>query len=171
MCEGQLYEVRVEGPLSIGLIETLGGPAVEEPAQTVLFTSAIDQAELLGLISRLSAFGLELVEVRRITCGDRQRIDPGQAPDAGDRTRLPCYEVSVRGLLGPLLLTALGDFLSASAQRSTLWTIRCWAPGGLSELVASLAAHRVAVVNLHLIERAAEGARADTINTGSGRAG
>jgi hypothetical protein len=90
------YELRVDGPLSDQLSAELETSAVEEPAQTLLLTPPIDQGCLLGLIDRVSAFGLELVEVRRSSSA--------ACAVAGQQ----CYQVSVRGLLGPALLTAVG---------------------------------------------------------------
>jgi hypothetical protein len=95
--DGPTYEFRVDGPLPDRLLAELGTLAVEDPAQTLLLTPPIDQGGLLGLIDRASAFGLELVEVRR--CNPAGAVEGKQ-----------CYRVSVRGLLGPVLLTALGGF-------------------------------------------------------------
>jgi len=134
------YELRVDGPLSDRLSAELGTVAVEEPAQTLFLTPPIDQGGLLGLIDRVSAFGLELVEIRRSTSAP--------CPVAGRQ----CYQVSVRGSLGPALLTALGDFSGACVQRSNSWTFRCSAPDGLGALMQLLAAHRTAVVSVNLVE-------------------
>jgi len=134
------YELRVDGPLSDQLSAELGTSAAEEPAQTLLLTPPIDQGGLLGLIDRVSAFGLELVEVRRSSAA--------ACAVAGKQ----CYQVSVRGLLGPALLTALGGFSSAFGRRSNSWTFRCNAPDGLAELMRLLAAHRTDVVSLERVE-------------------
>jgi hypothetical protein len=37
-----------------------------EPVETVLHGQVLDQAALLGLLDRIAALGLELVEVRRV---------------------------------------------------------------------------------------------------------
>jgi hypothetical protein len=140
MGDSPTYEVQVDGPLSDQLIAALGVSAVEEPAQTLLLTPPIDQGCLLGLIDRVSAFGLELVEVRRSRSA------------AGAMAGQQCYQVAVRGLLGPALLTAVGGSSSAYARRSNSWTFRCSAPDGLAVLMQLLAAHRTGVVSLDRVE-------------------
>jgi hypothetical protein len=61
------YEIRVRGRVSNAALERLeglqGGPAGVE---TVLRGLVRDQAELHGLLDRIKALGLELVEVRRL---------------------------------------------------------------------------------------------------------
>jgi len=152
MGNGPTYEVRVDGPPSGQLIAALGVSAVEEPAQTLLRTPPFDQGSLLGLIDRVCAFGLELVEIRRISAMDRPRGDPGHSP--AERNRAAgryCYELTIRGLLGPAVLAALAGPYGASARRSNSWTFRCPAPRGPTALMESLAAHDAAVVSLYRI--------------------
>jgi hypothetical protein len=68
------YEVRLTTPVPVDLVAALGViTQVEEPAQTVMWTAVADQAALVGLLDRIRALGLEVIEVRRI-------------PDAGSRT-------------------------------------------------------------------------------------
>jgi hypothetical protein len=61
------YEVRVRGRLS-GLLlsefDELDLAALAEPADTVLYGPLVDEA-LHGLLRRIEALGLELIEVRR----------------------------------------------------------------------------------------------------------
>jgi hypothetical protein len=61
------YEIRVRGRVSSAALERLeglkGGPGAVE---TVLHGPVRDQAELHGLLARIKAHGLELVEVRRL---------------------------------------------------------------------------------------------------------
>lgn len=74
------YELRVQGRLSRTLItvfEELSLAASVEPVETVLVGPVRDQAELHGLIRRIEALGLELVEVRRL---------PGARPRSGSPT-------------------------------------------------------------------------------------
>ena len=60
------YEIWVRGLVPDSVLRELGDVAVTvQPAGTVLYGSLADQAELFGLLARLRAFGLELVEVRR----------------------------------------------------------------------------------------------------------
>jgi hypothetical protein len=61
------YEVRVRGRVGLAAREALTEFAVHvEPPATVL-SGTLDQAALHGLLARIQALGLELVEVRRNT--------------------------------------------------------------------------------------------------------
>ena len=63
------YELRIQGRLSRTLInefEELSLAASTDPVETILAGPVRDQAELHGLIRRIEALGLELVEVRRL---------------------------------------------------------------------------------------------------------
>ena len=72
------YEIRVRGRISNAVLERLegmqGGPGGVE---TVLYGPVRDQAELHGLLARIKALGLELVEVRRLPLSSSR-----PAPDA-----------------------------------------------------------------------------------------
>jgi hypothetical protein len=60
------YEVRVLGQVGPAAREAFADVAVEvEPSETVL-TGELDQAALHGLLERIQALGLELVDVRRV---------------------------------------------------------------------------------------------------------
>jgi len=68
-------EIRIRGRLSRALateFEELDLTASTEPVETVLRGPVQDQAALHGLLRRIEAFGLELVEVRRAP-NDAQR--------------------------------------------------------------------------------------------------
>ncbi|MGZ4598378.1 MAG: hypothetical protein ACXVYY_06250 [Oryzihumus sp.] len=61
------YEVRVSGLVPPELVEGLDVAEVtEEPVRTVIRTAPSDQAALLGLLERLRALGVELLEVRQL---------------------------------------------------------------------------------------------------------
>jgi hypothetical protein len=60
------YEVRVLGRIGPAAREAFADVAVEvEPPATVL-SGTLDQAALHGLLERIQALGLELVEIRRL---------------------------------------------------------------------------------------------------------
>jgi hypothetical protein len=62
-----LYEIRVRGLLDSGMVEALGARSVgERPASTVLRTDVDDDTGLDGVLRRLSALGLELLEARQV---------------------------------------------------------------------------------------------------------
>ena len=64
---GVSYEIRVKGRLSDSLVAAFEGMrASVEPVETVLHGPVQDQAALYGLLDRIQALGLELVEVRRL---------------------------------------------------------------------------------------------------------
>jgi hypothetical protein len=61
------YEIRIRGRVSKALLESFEGMDSElEPVETILHGPVRDQAELHGLIDRIQALGLELIEVRRL---------------------------------------------------------------------------------------------------------
>jgi hypothetical protein len=61
------YEIHVRGEIpSDALSEFEGMTTFVEPAETVLSGVVEDQAALQGVIARIHALGLELVEVRRL---------------------------------------------------------------------------------------------------------
>jgi hypothetical protein len=61
------YQIRIRGRVSPALLESFERMESEvEPVETVLHGPVRDQAELHGLIDRIQALGLELVEVRRL---------------------------------------------------------------------------------------------------------
>ena len=75
------YEVRIRGRLSSTLIhefEELSLGASVEPVETVLAGPVEDQAALHGLIRRIEALALELIEIRRLPdIALRSRSDTG----------------------------------------------------------------------------------------------
>ena len=65
------YEIRVRGKLGEGVVKSFRGfEAQVEPSETVLRGSIGDQAELGAILDQIEAFGLELIEVRRIDPAD-----------------------------------------------------------------------------------------------------
>jgi hypothetical protein len=59
------YEIRVAGTLGPAAREAFEGMSVDvEPTSTVL-SGELDQAALHGLLDRVRALGLELVDIRR----------------------------------------------------------------------------------------------------------
>jgi hypothetical protein len=80
-------EVKVRGRLSPTLaaeFEELSLKAVTEPVETMLYGSVEDQAALHGLLRRIEALGLELVEVRR-----RKVATPPADPDSTESGKRP----------------------------------------------------------------------------------
>jgi hypothetical protein len=65
--EGGSYEIRVRGRLTDSLLAAFEDMrASVEPPETVLQGPVQDQAALYGLLGRVQALGLELLEVRRL---------------------------------------------------------------------------------------------------------
>jgi hypothetical protein len=61
------YEIHVRGELPAEVLaEFKGMTALLEPAETVISGVVEDQAALQGVLARIQALGLELVEVRRL---------------------------------------------------------------------------------------------------------
>jgi hypothetical protein len=60
-----VYELRVRGPVPPELLEEIGAEDLgEEPPLTILRTEPTDQPGLHGVLQRLRALGLDLLEVR-----------------------------------------------------------------------------------------------------------
>jgi hypothetical protein len=65
------YEIRIRGRVTEPLLSSFEGmTSTFEPVETVLHGPVRDQAELHGLIDRIQALGLELIEVRRLPSRD-----------------------------------------------------------------------------------------------------
>jgi hypothetical protein len=61
------YEIRIRGRVTEPLLSSFENmSSTLEPVETVLHGPVRDQAELHGLIDRIQALGLELVEIRRL---------------------------------------------------------------------------------------------------------
>ncbi len=61
------YEIRIKGRVSEQLLSVFEGmEASEQTVETVLRGPISDQAALHGLLDRIQALGLELIEVRRV---------------------------------------------------------------------------------------------------------
>lgn len=61
------YEIRIRGRVTAPLLSRFEGMSSRlEPVETVLHGPVRDQAELHGLLDRIQALGLELIEVRRL---------------------------------------------------------------------------------------------------------
>jgi hypothetical protein len=64
------YEIHIKGRLSEELLGAFEGmDATLQSVETVLRGPVLDQAALHGLLDRIQAFGLELLEVRRLPEG------------------------------------------------------------------------------------------------------
>lgn len=81
------YEVRVAGLVPTqDLLDELGDVEVaEHEFRTVLTGHFADQAALHGFLHRLRAFGLEVVEVRRVTGPDELAPHAPQPPGTAPR--------------------------------------------------------------------------------------
>lgn len=67
----QQYEIRIRGRVRPALLEDFDGLEQSvERVETVLHGPVVDQAALHGLLQRIEALGLELVEVRRLPPSD-----------------------------------------------------------------------------------------------------
>src|SRR6516165_2462524 len=94
------YEIRIAGVLpSEALLDFDRLSVSVEPVETVVHGPLRDQAALQGLLARLEAFGIQLLEVRRLRTRESS-TDAGQAdapPSDYGRTmqRKPRWEVDV----------------------------------------------------------------------------
>jgi len=61
------YEIRIRGVIGDAVVERFGEFDIEvEPVQTVLRGPVSDQSALLGLLGRIQALGLELIEIKQV---------------------------------------------------------------------------------------------------------
>jgi hypothetical protein len=61
------YEIRIRGRLSRALVDGFEGMTSElEPVGTILHGPVRDQDALHGMLDRIQALGLELIEIRRL---------------------------------------------------------------------------------------------------------
>jgi hypothetical protein len=61
------YEIRVAGVVPDSVLEELEGlTSTVQPVGTILYGPVPDEAALHGILNRLHAFGLRLIEVRRL---------------------------------------------------------------------------------------------------------
>ena len=68
------YEIHIRGRVGPELAEIFDGLNAEvQPVETVLHGDIADQAALHGVLDRVRALGLELMEVRRLPENDRLR--------------------------------------------------------------------------------------------------
>ncbi len=71
------YEIRIRGKVGDPLLTSFGDlNASIKPAETVLRGVIVDQAALHGLLDRIQALGLELIEIRQVE-------EPGGGARAG----------------------------------------------------------------------------------------
>ncbi len=66
----QSYEIRIRGRVGEAILASFDDFDAEiEPAETVLRADHLDQAALHGVLERVRALGLELLEVRQVKSG------------------------------------------------------------------------------------------------------
>jgi hypothetical protein len=64
---GERYEIRVKGNIGEPLMDAFEGmDARVRPAETILRGPITDQPALHGILDRIQALGLELIEVKRV---------------------------------------------------------------------------------------------------------
>jgi hypothetical protein len=74
------YELRLSGPLDAAVRDALAGLDCETHGELTIVTATLDQAALHGLLERVRASGIELVELRRTRGSPRRRPMGGSAP-------------------------------------------------------------------------------------------
>lgn len=65
------YEIRVLGSLGPAALEAFAGLSVDVEPTTTVLSGNFDQADLHGLLDRVRALGLELVDVKLTRPGPR----------------------------------------------------------------------------------------------------
>jgi len=81
-----VYELRVSGDIPPDLLSEFDGMTVTvAPAETVLYGPLPDQSALFGLLTRIDALGLRLVEVRWLAGEDPGAYDESRQGTSGTR--------------------------------------------------------------------------------------
>jgi hypothetical protein len=129
----EAYDVKVLGPLPEAVLASLRCARIGvAEARTVLSSPRPDADRLALMVSRLSALGLELSEVRR---GPRHT------------------EIEIRGLVGPSVRAALSDFADSMARWRCVLLLRLPARR-LTEVLQSLTDNGVHVLAIRAISPA-----------------
>jgi hypothetical protein len=69
------YEIRIKGRVGAELTAAFEGLQADvKPVETVLHGEIVDQAALHGVLDRVQALGLELIEVRRLPDADAEPL-------------------------------------------------------------------------------------------------
>ncbi|MCI3278806.1 hypothetical protein [Streptomyces cylindrosporus] len=77
---GEEFEIRIKGRVGEAFRTAFAELAVTvNPPETILHGAGLDQAALYGILDRIQALGLELVEVRRLPGGRGGANGPGPA--------------------------------------------------------------------------------------------
>ena len=70
------YEIRIRGRVGAELTAAFEGLQADvKPVETVLHGEIVDQAALHGVLDRVQALGLELIEVRRLPDADSEPLE------------------------------------------------------------------------------------------------
>ena len=69
--EPRRYELRVRGPIGPTIMQAFPAVTATRSGHDTLLTGSLpDQSALYGVIYQLEALGLELLEIRRLSCCD-----------------------------------------------------------------------------------------------------
>ncbi len=75
------YQIRIRGQLGRTMCAAFPALHARTQGEDTLLTGALpDQAALHGVLARIEALGLELLEVRRLRGGDRRQSPGGVTP-------------------------------------------------------------------------------------------
>ncbi len=72
-----MYEIRVEGVVSEADLRDVGAVAMAPDRVSTVVYGIADQSALYGLLDRLQALGIEVLEVRRVSAPPAESIDEG----------------------------------------------------------------------------------------------
>jgi hypothetical protein len=72
-----LYLIRIDGHLGATVLSAFPGLAPQRQGRHTVLTGLLDRSALYGVLAEVEALGLDLLEVRQLTC------DP-KSPGSGD---------------------------------------------------------------------------------------
>ena len=151
------YEIRVAGTVPERDLRDMGAVTLAvDQVNTVLY-GIPDQAALYGLLARLRALGIEVVEVRR---GSRTRHPPrpnGATPTPERKTMSSVepdnssYQVVVLGELGPAFVAFCARTPVYHSETSSVFQLRARDGQGIADLAARVQAAGLMILSIRQV--------------------
>lgn len=127
----EVFEIRVAGDVPDCFRSQLADVEVGVTEVRTRFRADVrDQAELHGILAKLRAYGLEVVDIHRMST-------------------MAEFEVTIVGDVGPVLRSAMRPAVIVSSHRAT--TIRVVSCRGLSHVLTSIICPTFRIEEVHLL--------------------
>lgn len=145
----KVYSVRLAGTLPAGALESTGSSQLVGAPQTILNGEVRDDAALYGLLRRIQALNIAVLEVRRLPSRHPHlRPEGGQEPAIATMATGPIdVEAIVAGAVGEAAQSFLGELLRSETVQTQL---RIRSPLATAEVVTRLEAAGAQVLAIHV---------------------